>query len=146
MCRLWNMSGFWIFQDCQFARLLNSRVTQDLSIFVNMARSWICVRMQLIWRSSSKFTRFLRMQALHKVLNLPEHGWIMSEETVLIMAGYMPCQVKFSQDFEYASRSEYARVRKMTRWICEGTNMSAEYTWINLNMPINNACICVNMP
>ena len=134
--RILIIPGFWI-----------SRVTQDLSIFVNMTRSWICVRMQLIWKSSSKFTRFLGMQALHKVLNLPEHGWIMSEETVLIMAGYMPCQVKFSQDFEYASRSEYAKARKMIRlWICEGTNMSAEYTWINLNMPINNACICVNMP
>ena len=35
----------------------------------------------------SKYARFLRMQALHEVLNIPEYGRIMPYGKVLIMPG-----------------------------------------------------------
>ena len=34
-----------------------------------------------------EYARFLRMQALHKVLNMPEYGWIMPHDRVLNMPG-----------------------------------------------------------
>ena len=35
----------------------------------------------------SEYARFLSMQALHKVLHMPEYGWVMSYGKVLNMPG-----------------------------------------------------------
>ena len=43
------MSRFSIFQDCQYDRVLNFRVTEGLTIFVNMTGLWAWVGMQL-WK------------------------------------------------------------------------------------------------
>ena len=41
----------------------------------------------------SEYARFLRMQAVHKVLNMPEYGWIP-------MAGLWICLVNVSRGFK----------------------------------------------
>ena len=67
-----------------------------------------------------EYARFLHIQGLHKVMNMPEHGWIMPAQTVL--AKFSICQVNVSQGFEYASGSK-----------C---------TWIWLS----NISVCMNVP
>ena len=44
----------------------------------------------------SKYARFLCMQVLHKVLNVPEYGWTMP----FSMVGFLTCLVKVSQGFK----------------------------------------------
>ena len=44
----------------------------------------------------SKYARFLHMQELHKVLNIPEYGWIMFYG----MAEFWISLVNFSQGFK----------------------------------------------
>ena len=60
-----------------------------------------------------KYTRFLHMQGLQKVLNMAEYNWIMSEWTVLTTAQFWICLVKVSQGFEYASGSKYATAQNI---------------------------------
>ena len=59
----------------------------------------------------SKYTRFLHMQGLQKVLNMAEYNWIMSEWTVLTTAQFWICLVKVSQGFEYASVLNMPRLK-----------------------------------
>ena len=44
--------------------------------------------MEEFWMfQDSKYARFLRMQALHKVVNMPDYSWIMPYASVLNMPG-----------------------------------------------------------
>ena len=44
--------------------------------------------MQEFWIfQDSKYARFLHMQVLHKILNMPEYGWAMPYGRVLNMPG-----------------------------------------------------------
>ena len=65
-----NMPGFWV-----------SRVTRGLPIFCKYDRVLSMRRdaiMKGFWNfEDSEYARFLHMQALHKVLNMLEYGWIM---------------------------------------------------------------------
>ena len=91
-----------------------------------MTRFCICVGMQL-WKAS-EYSKILSasclcMQALHKVLNMLEYGWIMPYGRVLNMLG------NASQGF--ASGSKFARTQNMVRlWICDGCT-----GWVCLNKP-----------
>ena len=68
----------------------------------------------------SKYAKFLHMRELHKVLNMYEYGWVISEFNALTMSGFWMCLIKVSQGFEYASGSRYTRARNMSAlWICE---------------------------
>ena len=61
MCRVLNISEFQIFVNFRkYDRVLNMRqdpIMEEFCIFQN-----------------SKYVRFLHMQALHKLLNMPEYG------------------------------------------------------------------------
>ena len=71
----------------------------------------------------SECARCLCMQALHKVLNILEYGWIMPYGRVLNMFG------NASQGF--ASGSKFARTQNMVRlWTCDGCT-----GWVILNKP-----------
>ena len=142
MCQVLNMSGFWIFQNCQYARFLNFHVTQGLPLLVNMIENWICIRMQL-WKASEYF-RILNMSdfSIYKCytrfqicqnnasINCSKNG------RVLIMLG------QSSQKFEFVPSSKYATIQNMERlqicqgytgcWICLN---NAEYAWICLHIP-----------
>ena len=68
-----NMSQFWIFQDCQYVRVLNFH---SYTWFINLTGFWICVGMQL-WKvlnitgcGTCQVSAY--MQPLHKVLNMAE--------------------------------------------------------------------------
>ena len=81
ICRFFNMSGFWIFQDCQYARVLNFQGCTGFTYFskcdkvLNMREDAI---MEGFWVfQKSEYARFLHMQALHKVLGTSEHCWIL---------------------------------------------------------------------
>ena len=81
MCRVWNMSGFWIFQDFQYARVHNFQGYTGLTYFrkydrvLNMRRDAI---MQGFWIfQDSEYANFPHMRRLHKVPNMPEYGSIM---------------------------------------------------------------------
>ena len=80
MCRVLYISGFWIIKDCQYARVQNFRGYTGFTLFhkcdtiLNMPRGAI---MEGFWIfQDSGYGKFLHMQALQKVLNVPEFGWI----------------------------------------------------------------------
>ena len=83
MCRVLNMSVSWIFQDCQYARILSFQGFTEFTYFrkydrvLNMQQDAIMEDISLF--QDSKHVRFLQMQALHKVLNMLEYGWIIPE-------------------------------------------------------------------
>ena len=125
MCQVLNMSGFWIFEDFQYARALNFQGYTRLTYLGNYDR--VLNRrpdaiMEEFWIiQHSKYARFLHVQALQKVLKMSEYCWIMPEQTILTVAGFWICWVNVSQGFEYFSVSKCARTRNMVRlWICEG--------------------------
>ena len=61
MCRILNVSEFWIFVNFRkYGRAVNMRRNAI------MERFWIF--------QDSEYARVLHMQALHKVLNMPEYG------------------------------------------------------------------------
>ena len=146
MCQVLNISGFWIFQESQYARVLNfrgytrltyfckyirvlnfpglavcssfwiSRLTQGLTIFVNMAG------MQL-WKGS-EYSRILNMRGFfiyNKLFWLwlsYEHAWskfhrVLNMSLVLNMPGLRIWPAR-----------DYARVTQ-----------GYEYAWISLKMP-----------
>ena len=103
----------------------------------------------------SECARCLCMQALHKVLNILEYGWIMPYGRVLNMFG------NASQGF--ASGSKFARTQNMVRlWICDGCTgwvclnkpdyalkmsqllSNVEYDWIRWYIPKKTVLICQN--
>ena len=109
---------------------------------------WACAGMQL-WKGF-KYATFLHIQVLHKVLNMPEYGWIMLGQIVLTMTGFWICLGKVSQGFEYASgykcqgleygkvvnMGELHRVLNMPKlaWKCLKKYLSMrEYAMIMLN-------------
>ena len=62
MCRILNISEFWIFVNYRkYDRVLNMRQDAVVEGF------WIL--------QDSKYAKFLRLQVLPKVLNMPEHDW-----------------------------------------------------------------------
>ena len=110
-----------------------------------MTGFWIYVGMQL--EKASEYSRILSMsgfcimQVSHKVLNMPEYGWIMSYGRILNMP------VQNLQGFKKASGSKYARAQNMARlwiwkayigcWIClnlpEYALIMSQYVWICFN-------------
>ena len=74
-----------------------------------------CIYEKVLIFQDSKYARFLRMQALHKVLNMPEYDWKMSYGRVLNMLGQ--CFTRF----------------KIILWY-ESVTLGAKYAWISLNM------------
>ena len=89
MCRVLNILGFWVFQDCEYARVLNFQSYTVFTYFckyymvLNMSRDRI---MEGFWIFQySKYARLLHMQALHKVPDMAEYGWIIPEEAILTM-------------------------------------------------------------
>ena len=65
---------FWIFQDCQYVKVLNFQGYTGFTYFCKYDR---IIEMQL-WKGSeySKIPNMLCF-CIHKVLNMPEYGWIM---------------------------------------------------------------------
>ena len=119
-----SLRGFWIcarFLICQGS---------EYSRNVSMPAFWSSRVVNMRWNAimegcwlfkDSEYARFQDMQALQKVLNMPEYSWIMCKQTVLTMAGLLICMVKVSHGFENASSSKYHRAWNMTRlWICAG--------------------------
>ena len=75
---------------------------QDLTILVNIMGFWICVQ-------DCQHATLLYKQGFHKVLNMLDYGWIMPEQTVLIMVGFWISLGKVSEGFEYVSGSKLGR-------------------------------------
>ena len=71
-----SMKGFWVFQDCWYARVLNFQGYTWFSYFrkydrvLKMRHGAIAEGYSIFW--DFKYARFLCMQVLHKVLNMPE--------------------------------------------------------------------------
>ena len=55
------------------------------------------------------------MQALRKVLNMPEYGWIMPKYTILTMTEFWICLVTVLQGFGYACGFKYDRILIMEK-------------------------------
>ena len=74
MRRVLNMSESWIFVNFRkYDRLLN------MHLDVIMKEFWIF--------QDSEYAKFLDMQALYKVLNMPEYDWTMPYGRVLNIPG-----------------------------------------------------------
>ena len=71
----------------------------------------------------SKYVKFLHMQALHKVLNVPEYDWVITYGRVL----NMPAQRFTVPVFNQAGLRQGCEEARVTK--------GAEYVWISLNMP-----------
>ena len=147
MCRVLNMSGFWIFQDCQYARVLNSRVTQGSPIFVNITAFWVCVGIQL--RKGSEYFRIPNMPGFC-ICKCFTKFWI-----CLNMVEYCLNKLLWLwQDSKYAW-SKYHRVLKMLSVIyMSGLGIWQVFTYARVTQGamneqawcLNNASICVNVP
>ena len=74
MWRVLNMPEFWIF--------VNYRKYDGV---LNMC--WDAIIGKFLIIQDSEYARFLQMQALDKVLNVPEYAWIMTYDRVLNMFG-----------------------------------------------------------
>ena len=141
MCQILNMLGFWIFQVCQYARVLSFQGYTGFTYFrkydkvLSMRRDSIMEEFAVF--QDSEYATFLHMQALHKVLNMSEDGWLVLGWTVLTVVGFWICLGEIWQGFECASSSKHARAQIMASlWICKG------YTWCWIWL--NNTSICVN--
>ena len=119
MCRVLGMSGFWIIQDFEHARVLNFQGHKgNMHCNPIMEKFWIF--------QDSDYARLLHMQALHIWLR------IIPVETVLTMAGFWIYVFNVSQGFEHTSVSKHARAQNMASlWIWEGCSGC----WIYLNKP-----------
>ena len=74
MCRVLNMSEFWIFVNFRkYDRILNMRGDAITERFLVI--------------QDSEYAGFLRLQALREVLNMPKCGWIMLYDRVLNISG-----------------------------------------------------------
>ena len=95
----------------------------------------------------SEYVRFLHMQALHNILNIPEYGWIIPYGRVLninmpelriwqrICDGYTGCWISLG-------KTEYALIMSQNASICLN---NTEYDWIYLHIPELTECsICQN--
>ena len=149
------MSAWLIFQNFQYARVLNSQVYAGFTYFckydgvLNMCRDAI---MEVFWIfQDSEYAGFLHMQAFYKVLTISEYDWVMPQ-TVLTETDFWICLVKISEGFEYGCSSKYARARNMARlWICECftgcwicfNNASISWIWLN---KAEYAWICLHLP
>ena len=86
-----NMSLFPTLKDCQYARVLNFqgntgfKYVRKYDWVLNMG--WDAITEGFWIFQNPKYSRFLHVQALRKVLNMPEYAWIMLEQTVPTMAG-----------------------------------------------------------
>ena len=69
-----NMSGFWIFQESQYATFLYCQGYKKFRGWqvLKISRNGIMEEFRY-----SEYVRFLHMQLLHKVLNMPENIWIL---------------------------------------------------------------------
>ena len=138
-CRFPSMPGFWI-----------SRFSQGLPIFVNMI-GVLNIRpdavMEGLWIFQvSKYTKFLHMQVLHKVLNMPEYGWIIPEKKLFWL--WQSSAFALSKFHRVLNMPLVLNMPGLRLW--QIVNMRGlhrvlnipEYTWICLN----NASKCLNMP
>ena len=131
MCRVLNMSEFWIFVNFRkYDRVLN--MCRDII----MEGFWIF--------QDSKYVKFLHMQALHKVLNVPEYRWVITYGRLLNMPGQRSTVPVLNQPglriwtrlwrsegykgcWICLNKSEYALIMSHYEWICLN---NAEYDWI----------------
>ena len=74
MWQVLNMSEFWIF--------VNYRKCDGV---LNLC--WDAIIEKFLIIQDSEYARFLQMQTLDKVLNVPEYAWIMTYDRVLSMSG-----------------------------------------------------------
>ena len=135
MCKILIMPVLWMFHDCQYARVLNFEGYTGFTYFhkydkvLNKCRNAIIKELNI---PGFQISQIFHMQALLKVLNIPEYGWIMPEWTSVTMAEFCICLVKVWQGFEYNCGSQYPRIGNITRfWICEG-NTGCWYAWLSL--------------
>ena len=138
MCRVLNMSEFWIFANFRYY----DRVQ-------NMRRDTI---MEEVWIfQDSEYARLLRIQALHKVLNMPEYGWMMLYDRVLNVAGELSTGFYISLQFQICQGSEYGKVVNMRglhrvlnkpQWPSMWLTMP-EYNWKKIEPNIPEFRICL---
>ena len=78
-----NMSGFWIFKIFSLPRVLNFHCYTGFTCFCKYDRvlnmCWDAIMKGFWIFQDSEYARFLHMQVLHKLLNIPEYGWIIPE-------------------------------------------------------------------
>ena len=117
------MLGFWILQDCQYARV--SKVTQGLAIFVNK------------YVSECKYGRFMnipryeicQLSSYASITQGSEYAWIWPKNSWINKQFWL-----FSQGFECSSSSSVPGLR--IRQTCEYARVTqrVEYAWIIQNM------------
>ena len=122
ICWVSNIWRFWIFQDCQYARVLNFQGYTAFTYIVNMTGFWICIGCN--YRKVVSIPGFLICQAsvYAMVMQWSEYVWINCSD-----CGFWICLIKVSQGFEFASYSKQARAQNM-----EKVTQGAEYAWISM--------------
>ena len=141
MCEVLNMSGFWVFQACKYGRVLNFQGYTGFTYFCKYDRVLnvhgdAVMKWFWIFQDLNIYAKFLHMQALHRVLNMSGYGWIMPEETFLIVEGFWICLVKVWQVYEFASVSKYARTwnKIVNMWGLYRVGNKPEYALIMFSM------------
>ena len=127
-------------QDSGYSRIFNMPffsvplLTHGLPIFVNitvLSMHWDAI-MEWFWIfKDSKYARFLHTQTLHKVLNVPEYGWIIPEKTVLTIAKLWMCLVKSFTGFWIASGSK-CQCSEYSKLLMQGLCRVPKWVWVCL--------------
>ena len=77
----------------------------------------------------AEYTRFLRMQALHKVVNMPEYVWEMRYDRVLY------ARSRYYKDLNKPPVLNMLGLRILQGCEYDAVTQGAEYAWTSLNIP-----------
>ena len=149
MCRVLNISGFWI-----------SRVAQGIPVFINMTAFWICAGVELWKGSEYSRIRISQISAYGSVIWGSEYAWIWLNNAWINCSDYsraLNAWYNFSRVFNMPSVLnmpgvvirqgwQYVRVTKgfdyAYAWICVN---NTEYVWMCLNKQISEYVRILNV-
>ena len=153
MCGVLNMSGFWIFQDCQYIKFLNFQGYTSFTYFRKYGNSE--------YASGRNYGRVLNIpgfricyiSAYVSVTQGYEYAWIWQNNgwsncyDRFDYSRFWICLVKVSQGFEYTSDSNYRRTDSEYGKVVNMQGLERivnmpKWAWICLD----NASICISMP
>ena len=132
MFRILNMSEFWIFQDCHYAK--NFQVYKGFTYFHKYDRV-----LSMRWDAIMEDTWIFQDSEYPRFLDMLNNAWTNGSDCDRVCWVWL---VKALQDFGYASDSKYARDQIWQGCKYARITQSTEYAWISGN----NNSLCIKMP
>ena len=133
MCQVLNLSGFWIFQYCQFARVLSFQNYTGFTYFHKydslQSMHWEAL-VEWFWifrfyEGLCQVSAYARLRESSEYAASSKYSRTLNMARLLIFVGYTGC-------WKYLSKSEYALTMSQYVLIClnNGEYGSFKYAWI----------------